>query len=294
MASGRIARNVVLGVKNLTLHKLRSALTMLGVVFGVGSVIAMLAVGEGASEETIAQIRKLGSHNIIITSQKPVEETTATQRTFLTIYGLLYEDERRLRETFESVRRTVPIKLIRQEGRIGSRSLELRIVATTPDWFELVQRPLIAGRRLVERDIEDRGNSVVLTEYGARRLLAAENLLGENLRLGGQYFEVVGIVQSESGQSGDLQTPDQEVDAYIETASSWSFTRSSPRSRAPVMWRPLRREWSGCSVSSTRRWTTAWRFRWRFCVRPRRPSGCSTSSSVPSPASACSWGASAS
>ena len=47
---------------------------MLGVVFGVGSVIAMLAVGEGASKEALEQIRKLGSHNIIITSVKPVED----------------------------------------------------------------------------------------------------------------------------------------------------------------------------------------------------------------------------
>ena len=62
----RLVRNVRLGVKTLMLHKLRSLLTMLGVVFGVGSVVAMLAVGEGASKEALEQIRKLGSTNIII------------------------------------------------------------------------------------------------------------------------------------------------------------------------------------------------------------------------------------
>jgi len=57
----RFLRDLQLGVKNLLLHKLRSFLTMLGLVFGVGSVIAMLAVGEGASMEALEQIRKLGS-----------------------------------------------------------------------------------------------------------------------------------------------------------------------------------------------------------------------------------------
>ena len=65
----RILRNVQLGVKTLWLHKMRSLLTMLGVVFGVGSVIAMLAVGEGASQEALSQIQKLGSQNIIVESK---------------------------------------------------------------------------------------------------------------------------------------------------------------------------------------------------------------------------------
>ena len=78
MTQRRLSRNILLGIKNLTLHKLRSALTMLGVVFGVGSVIAMLAVGEGASTEALDQIRKLGSHNVLLYSQKAVEEQSQT------------------------------------------------------------------------------------------------------------------------------------------------------------------------------------------------------------------------
>ena len=60
MRQFRFMRDIRLGIKNLMLHKLRSLLTMLGVVFGVGSVVAMLAVGEGASAQALEQIRKLG------------------------------------------------------------------------------------------------------------------------------------------------------------------------------------------------------------------------------------------
>ena len=211
-----ILRDIHLGIKNLLLHKLRSLLTMLGVVFGVGSVIAMLAVGEGASKEALDHIRKLGSNNIILTSVKPSQdEVTSQRRTFMSIYGLLYDDELRIRETIPGVRRTAPAKLVRKEGRLKARALELRLVGTTPEWAALVRRPVIAGRLMNHDDIAARRNVCVLTEYGARRLLASEATLGQPVRIGGQYFEVIGVIRSESGQAGALQTPDQNIDAYI-------------------------------------------------------------------------------
>ncbi len=217
MRRTKLVRNIRLGIKTLLLHKLRSFLTMLGVLFGVGSVVAMLAVGEGASKEALEQIRKLGSTNIIVTSIKPAEDESGSTRSPFSVvmYGLLYDDERRARETFDAIERTVPVKIVRKEGRLGERTLDLRVMGTTPDWFDLVQRRLIAGRTLTVRDGHRRAGAVVLTEYGARRLLATERTIGQSLRIGGTYYEVVGIVQSESGMSGSIQTPDQEIDAYI-------------------------------------------------------------------------------
>jgi len=60
-----------LAVRNLALHKLRSFLTMLGTILGVGSVIAMLAIGEGSKREAVEQIRQLGATNVIVRSSKP-------------------------------------------------------------------------------------------------------------------------------------------------------------------------------------------------------------------------------
>ncbi len=216
MKTTRLFRNISLGIENLLLHKLRSFLTMLGVVFGVGSVVAMLAVGEGASKEALEQIRKLGSNNIIITAVKSVEdETTSKTASYMSIYGLTYEDHRRLSETMKTIKQTVPVKLIRKEGLLRSRIMELRVVGTTPVWFDLVQRPIIAGRILTATDLEDQSAVVVLTEYGARRLLATESTIGQALRLGGDAFKIVGIVKSEGGEAANIQLPDQQVDAYI-------------------------------------------------------------------------------
>jgi putative ABC transport system permease protein len=212
----KILRNIALGIENLLLHKLRSFLTMLGVVFGVGSVVAMLSVGEGASKESLEQIRKLGSDNIIINSvQSAEDEAASSSHSYMTIYGLTYEDHERLAETFDSINLTVPVKIIRKEGRLGSRAMELRVVGTTPQWFELVQRDMITGRSLTESDQSQNAAVTVLTEFGARKLLATENTIGQSIRIGSDYFEVVGIVKSESGQAGEMQLPDQQVDAYI-------------------------------------------------------------------------------
>jgi len=211
----KLARDIRLGIKNLVLHSLRSFLTMLGMVFGVGSVVAMLSVGEGASREALEQIRMLGSNNIIINSIKPVEEVSSDVRIHMNIYGLLYEDEQRIGETFAAVQQTVPVKLIRKEGRVGEKAMEVRVVGTTPGWFDIVQRPVVAGRLLTAKDYDERANVIVLTEHVARRLLAMENTVGQSVRIGGDYFEVVGIVQSREERSGGIQTPDREIDVYI-------------------------------------------------------------------------------
>ncbi|MHC4204766.1 MAG: ABC transporter permease [Planctomycetota bacterium] len=224
MRQTRIARNIWLGIENLLLHKLRSFLTMLGVVFGVGSVVAMLSVGEGASKEALEQIRKLGSNNIIISSRKSAEEeATTTQHSHMSIYGLTYEDYRRIASSFNNIQQTAPVKLTRKDTRVRTRELELRIVGTTPEWFKLVPREILAGRVLIPSDQEKQAPVAVLTEFGVRKILATESTVGQTVRIGSDQFEVVGIVKSESGQAGNIQIPDQNVDAYIPIEVSKLF-----------------------------------------------------------------------
>jgi putative ABC transport system permease protein len=216
MTATSLLRHARMGVKDMLRHKMRALLTTLGVVFGVASVIAMLAVGEGASRQALAQIARLGARNIMILSQKPAADTqpVSAQSSMLAIYGLQFEDEIRIRESLASVLRTVPVRWIRKEAWYRDRKLELRVVATTPDWFDLVNRPILAGRVLTEEDMRRRSPVCVLTEYGARRLLAGTQILGETLTIGNVPFSIVGLVRNEES-SGTVQTPDQPVDAYI-------------------------------------------------------------------------------
>jgi len=213
----RLARNILIGVNDLMLHKMRSILTSLGMVFGVGSVIAMLAVGEGASKQALEQIRQLGSNNILISSVKPPDDAggaATSGRSRMIIYGLLYDDNLRIKESFKTVTGTVPVRTIRKPARLREKNIELRVVGTTPDWFRLVKRPMLAGRPFLENDMENHSAVCVLTEKGARRLLANEHTIGEHVILGGEYFEVVGITARDSEHTS-MQAPDEDTDAYI-------------------------------------------------------------------------------
>ncbi len=211
-----LQRNVRLGIKNLLLHKLRSLLTTLGVVFGVSSVVAMLAIGEGASSEALEQIRQLGSQNILLASVKPVNESVAseTENSWAEMYGLTQEDFDLITETFPSVSRVVPVKARRQKARLGEAMVEARLVGTTPEWFELVQRERLAGRVLLPKDQEAGASVCVLTESVARRLLAGAAPLGETIYVGDSSFQVVGIVRGADG-AGTVGTPDSMLDIYI-------------------------------------------------------------------------------
>ena len=212
----RFRRDVSLGVKNLMLHKLRSLLTMLGLVFGVGSVIAMLAIGEGASRDALDRIRRLGSHNVMMTSRKPSDDANSNNKTsFMSIYGLLYEDAERMAETIPTIDRVVPAKVLVKPGRFHERSEDLRVVCTTEDWFELVKRDVVAGRLMDARDVREHASVAILTEWGARRLLANEHAIGETLTVDKSTYQVVGIVRSDAGEGDSTETPDRQTDVYI-------------------------------------------------------------------------------
>lgn len=211
-----IMKLIKIGAADVWRHKLRSFLTMLGMVFGVGSVVAMLAVGEGASKQSLESIRKLGSRNIIIASVKPPETGAEGMKRSarLSNYGLLYLDEVRIKETIPGVSKTVPARFMQKNAIYRSLQVELRVVGTTEAWFDVIERPLIAGRRLVQEDMNRVSPVCVLTEAGARKLLAGRSTIGQDIRIASTAFTVVGIVKNEKS-SGGLQMPDSEADVYI-------------------------------------------------------------------------------
>ncbi|HUG90128.1 MAG TPA: ABC transporter permease, partial [Planctomycetaceae bacterium] len=135
MSPSRLLRTVRMALKSLLLHKLRSGLTMLGIVFGVFSVIAMLAVGEGASSQAQQQVLQLGATNIICLSVQPPEETSNLNEGDARVkrYGLKEEDYR-LVASLPTVINAIPIRESRKEARSLGRTINVRLVGSTPDY----------------------------------------------------------------------------------------------------------------------------------------------------------------
>jgi putative ABC transport system permease protein len=228
MIPARHLRTIELGVKSLLLHKLRSALTMLGIIFGVCSVIAMLAIGEGASHEAQEAIKRLGSANVILRSVKPTADASASrgQRSYVSEYGLTYADAERLGATLPGVKRVLPIRLLREEIRHEEVVVTGQIIGTLPHYAEFNQLDLVRGRFLAELDEQRLKNVCVLTEGLAYRLFPYQEPMDRLLRVQGDYYRVVGIVRETSTadkrpQSASAGSEGQSIDdnMYVPLAT---------------------------------------------------------------------------
>jgi len=221
-----LARTIRLGVGSLLLHKLRSALTTLGVLFGVSSVIAMLAIGEGASSEAQEQIRRLGSQNVILRSVKPPDEpSSGKETTRVSSYGLTDADLARVRDTFPAVRRAVPVRQLQQEVRLGSRALNPRVLATLPAYLAVTGRPVDEGRFFTEQDDRNVSNVCVLGYEVARYLSPFESALGKNIKIGEDYFACVGVLLPRVPLGSDQPKPGADVTGEVflplQTGRKW-------------------------------------------------------------------------
>jgi putative ABC transport system permease protein len=203
------------------LHKLRSGLTVLGIVFGVAAVIAMLAVGEGSSRDAQERIEQLGATNIIVRSVKPSDEAQASParpgRTILN-YGLKYEDYDRILETVPTIKKALPIREIRKEIRYLNRVVDGRVVATTHDYAEFNHLEMATGRFLTESDNEKYQNYAVLGSETARILFPYEDPRTKSIKLGSDYYSVIGVTRERASTAAigsSLAGQDFNKDVYI-------------------------------------------------------------------------------
>ena len=134
-----------LGVKSLTLHPMRSMLTVLGIFIGVASVIWLLAIGEGISQNVQKQIEDLGVTNIILRSVLPPEDTLS-DTTFYVKYGILRSDYDALMGTIPTIRRALRIREAKREIYYGDVLLEGHLVACTPEYASVMHLELERGR----------------------------------------------------------------------------------------------------------------------------------------------------
>ena len=222
--SGTI-RAVRLAFKSLLLHKLRSGLTMLGIVFGVFSVIAMLAIGEGASAQAQQQVRALGATNIIVLSVKPPDEGGSAassgggrSRTRMLVYGLLRSDYRLLKETLPSINGAVPMREIPSETRYLDKTINSRIVGCTSEYLSMNHLEMQSGRFLSDKDQDDLSNVCVIGATTAATLFPFENPLKNSVQIKNYRYRVVGVTRDRTASAavgGSLAGQDFNKDVYI-------------------------------------------------------------------------------
>jgi len=199
----RLRRTVKLAAVSLWMHRLRSTLTTLGIIFGVCSVVAMLAIGEGASQEAQEQIARLGSRNVIVQTVKPPEtQRTDTQQARLEEYGLSYLDAERLRDTIPGAQVIVPVRRLVHEGRYRTRKAAIEMLGTLPWYPETHPLDILRGRFLDPLDLRSFHNVCVLDESVYDQLFLFDWPIGAFIKIGGEYYEVVGVARPRGAEIG--------------------------------------------------------------------------------------------
>ena len=200
----QLKRTIKLGAKSLWMHRLRSTLTAMGIVFGVCSVIAMLAIGEGASREAQDQIARLGSRNIIVKTVKPAEERTAqTNADSVQSYGLLYADAKRIRQTIQQVEQVIPKRLVMVQTWYRNRVVTVQLVGTVPWYPDVHPVTVTRGRFPAPLDMDFRQKVCVVDEQVIKELFVVDDPIDTDIKINDKYYRVVGVATAVGSIGGD-------------------------------------------------------------------------------------------
>jgi putative ABC transport system permease protein len=212
-----------LSTAGLLSHKLRTLLTMLGIIFGVGAVISMLSIGEGAKQEALDQIRQMGIHNIIVQHWNPdedeglnAEESSGSSNLSA---GLSWADARSIELICPLAELVTPQRELKTRAHRGSNSFQTVMVGTTPDYLQILNARMQQGVFLTDEDLLRSRRVCVLGSDAKRALFFFENPLGEQIKVQNQWFTVVGVLEDKGAAGGKiggvLEVRNTDEDIYI-------------------------------------------------------------------------------
>ncbi len=205
--------------RSLLMHKLRSLLTVLGLVFGVASVIIMLAVAEGASRQVQDRIASLGVNNVIVRSIQPTDDDKDGVVSSTLAFGLTYDDMQRINETIDTVVSTTPQREFVHEARYGGNALDSRVVGVFANYGDGNSLEMARGRFIEDIDLKYMRNVCVLGADIAKELFGHRMPIGKSIQIGNaHFFRVIGVTKWRTPSAGigsSLSAQDYNLDVYI-------------------------------------------------------------------------------
>ncbi|HET9925341.1 MAG TPA: ABC transporter permease [Methylomirabilota bacterium] len=223
LASARIA------VRALRVNKLRSALTMLGIVIGVGAVIAMVAVGSGAQARVAEQIQSLGANVIIIwpgtVNQGGVRLGAGAQAT------LSEDDAWAIQRDIQLVQVVAPY--VRGNAQVVYSNLNWAtgILGVTPEYFPARDWEVISGRQLTQEEVDGASKVALVGQTVARNLFGDEDPLGQVIRIKKVPFTIIGLMDRK-GQNTWGQDQDDQILIPLSTARTKVLGGNQVKGRA--------------------------------------------------------------
>jgi putative ABC transport system permease protein len=220
-----IPSTVKISLRALRINKMRSALTMLGIIIGVGAVIAMLAVGTGASEKITQQISSIGSNLIIIL---PGSTTSGGLRMGLGSQPTLTRDDAdAIQRECPAVQEAAPVLNGAAQVVYGNQNWSTGVYGTTPNMLIIRDWPIATGRSFIEQDIRNATKVAILGQTVVENLFGNIDPIGQMIRIKKVPFVVIGVLDRK-GQSPQGQDQDDTIYIPVTTAQKKIFGTTFP------------------------------------------------------------------
>lgn len=211
----------LLAFKQIRRNLLRAFLTMLGVIIGVGSVIVMIAIGNGVKENIQKQIQSLGSNIIMVRPARGfMSGGVAMKRNFS------LEEVGRVKKQFTQARAVAPSVWKESLVRYGGRNAQIQVIGVDSEYFSATQWKISSGRSIDEREYTQGARICLMGTSAIKELFSGENPLGKRVRVKDSVCEIIGILESK-GQGGMGNDQDNVIIMPLKAYSSFVFGSSS-------------------------------------------------------------------
>jgi len=205
----------MLALRALGRNKMRSSLTMLGLIIGVGAVIAVIGIGQGATQKAQEQLAALGS-NLLFVGSGSVNRYGLNVGSFQT-KTLVLSDARAIVRECPSVSAAAPGTGTGQQVVFGNENWATQITGTEPQYFQVRNWPFASGTSFGDDDVTQSATVAVLGDTVRKYLFGSRNPIGETIRIGTLPFKVVGVLTPKGTSPGSGQDQDDVVIAPLTT-----------------------------------------------------------------------------
>ena len=202
---GGVLPEIVMGLSSLLAHKLRSLLTMLGMIFGVGAVVAMLSITAGAQKEMMSFIDQLGVNNIIVEAREAVDRNEL-QTVRAISPGLTFRDYRAISENVQGLVAITPRKRFKPQKVLPKTNQELpQLIGVLENFVEINSLRLVGGRFFSEEENKSSAPVCVLGESAKVNLLGFDDAIGKYVKINDVWLQVIGVLTPQATSDTDME-----------------------------------------------------------------------------------------
>ena len=230
--------NIRVGITGIMLHRVRSILTTLGIIFGVAAVIAMLSIGEGARMEALEQIRLMGINNVIIKAKEQTSQAFEKAKAKFSP-GLTSLDGEAILQVCPGIEAVIPHWEKTTTAQHNEENAEVKVIGTTPGFLKCYDYKLTDGRFFDETHMYEQANVCVIGSDVKDKLFHFEKAIGQSIKIDDQWFSVIGVVSHQltpSKKVENLEVRNLNVDVYLPlTTAQYKLIRYKGPENANVM-----------------------------------------------------------